>query len=103
MDGVRVFGPTGRDQTYTPQGEPTFRKGAKGGGKGVGALGAGVGRVRFEEVAGAGDGLDAAGRGNALKMSAEVLGPVGAQVVGVVEGLLLQKPASPVPAIHTRK
>ena len=65
MGGVRVFGPTGRDQTYTPQGEPTFRTGggAKGGGKGVGVPGAGVGRVRFEEVAGAGDGLEAAGKG----------------------------------------
>ena len=29
---TRVVGPTGRDQTHTPQGEPTFRKG--GGAKG---------------------------------------------------------------------
>ena len=122
MGGVRGFGPTGRDQTHTPQGEPTFRKGggAKGGGKGVGAPGAGVGRVRFEEVAGAEDGLDAAGTGeaqdpllvgpvlsqrdqplNASKMLAEVLGPVvGAQVVGSVEGLLPQKPPVPVTPTH---
>ena len=100
VGGVRVFGQTGR--------------GAKSGGKGVGAPGAGVGRVRFEGVAGAGDGLDAAGRGgvqdplpvgpvlsqrdqalNALKMSEEVLGPVvGAQVASMVDGLLPQKPAS---------
>ena len=38
MGDMRFFGPTGRDQTCTPQGEPTFRKGggAQGGGKGVG-------------------------------------------------------------------
>ena len=24
MGGVRWFGPTGRDQAYVPQGEPTF-------------------------------------------------------------------------------
>ena len=36
MGGARIIGPTGRDQTYVPRGEPTFRKGggAKGGGKG---------------------------------------------------------------------
>ena len=39
MRGTRVCRPTGRDQTCTPQGEPTFRKGggAKGGRKGAGA------------------------------------------------------------------
>ena len=59
-----VVGPTGRDQTYTPQGEPTFWKGggAKGGGKGAGVPGAGVGRVRFEEGVRAG-GVDSAGQG----------------------------------------
>ena len=46
---VRWFGPTGRDQTYVPQGEPTFRRGggAQGLGRNVGVLGAGVGRVRW--------------------------------------------------------
>ena len=41
MGGVRVSGPTGRDQTYTPQGELTFGEGggAKGGVKGVGFWG----------------------------------------------------------------
>ena len=27
MEEMRVVGPTGRDQTCTPQGEPTFQKG----------------------------------------------------------------------------
>ena len=51
MGGVRWFGPTGRDQTTVPQGEPTFRRsgGAQGRGRNVGVPGAGVGRVRFEE------------------------------------------------------
>ena len=51
MGGVRWFGPTGRDQTYVPQGEPTFQRsgGAQGRGRNVGVLGAGVGRVQFEE------------------------------------------------------
>ena len=55
-------GPTGRDQSYAPQGEPTFRKGAgaKVGGKGggiPGALEAGIGcdlvgfqRLRVDRV-----------------------------------------------------
>ena len=47
MGGMRVVGPTGRDQTYAPQGEPTFRKGggAKGGEKGAGGQGGGEGTV----------------------------------------------------------
>ena len=63
MSGVRIVGPNGRDQTYTPGGDPTFRKGAgvKGGGKGGVVPGAGVGglgpRVRFEEESGTGNGL----------------------------------------------
>ena len=96
---------------------PTRHKESRGG-NGVGVPGAGVAGVRFEEAAGTGDGLDVAGKGglqepfpvgpvlsqrdqalNALKMLAKVLGPVvGAQVVGMVEGLSSQKPASPVPA-----
>ena len=128
LGGMRFVGPTGRDQTYTPQGEPTFRKGGgakgeSGEGKGAGVAGAGVGRVRFEEGAVAGwvGGLDAAGKGgvqdplplgpvltqrdqafNAWKALVEVLGPVvGPQVMGVVEGLLSQKPAFPVLATTT--
>ena len=36
MGGTRIVGPTGRDQSYVPRGEPTYRKGcgSKGGGKG---------------------------------------------------------------------
>ena len=51
MGGLRWFGPTGRDQTYVPQGEPTFRRsgGPQGRGKNVGVPGAGVGGVRLEE------------------------------------------------------
>ena len=93
------FGPTGRDQSYTPQGEPTFRKGAgaKVGGKGggiPGALEAGIGcdlvgfqRLRVDRVV-RGEGVvqDPLPVGpvlsqrdqalGALKMLAEVLGPV---------------------------
>ena len=113
MGGVRWFVPTRRDQTYVPQGEPSFRRGVGGN---VGVLGAGVGRVRFEEgVQGGGVGTaglqgmeeplppgpvlsqrdQALGALNAL---IQVLGPeIGPQVKGLVEGLLPQKPASPVP------
>ena len=34
MGGLRWFGPTGRDQTYVPQGEPTFRRGGGAQGRG---------------------------------------------------------------------
>ena len=81
---------------------------------------AGVGRVRFEE-GGRGGGVKSAGQGGmeeplppgpvlsqrdqdlgAPKALVEVLGPVvGSQVMGLVEGLLPQKPASPVPATPT--
>ena len=60
MGGVRWFGPTGCDQSYVPQGEPTFRRGggAQGRGRNAGIPGAGVGRVRFEEgVPGGGVGV----------------------------------------------
>ena len=51
MGGVRWFGPTGRDQAYVPQGEPTFRKGggAQGLGKNAGVPGAGVGGYDSEK------------------------------------------------------
>ena len=64
MGEMRVVGPTGRDQTYTPQGEPTFRKGggAKGGEEGCWVPRAGVGRVGFEEGDGVGSGVDAVGK-----------------------------------------
>ena len=64
MGGVRWFGPTGRDQAYVPQGEPTFWKGggAQGRGSSAGVPGAGVGRVRFEEGVHGGGG-DSVGQG----------------------------------------
>ena len=45
MGGMRIVGPTGRDQAHVPRGEPTFRKGngAKGNGKAGRDSGAGVG------------------------------------------------------------
>ena len=120
--GAFFFGPTGRDQTYVPQGEPTFRKGggAQGGGKSAGVPGAGVGRVRCEEgVQGGGVDSDEQ-RGvekplppglvpsqgdqafGALKALVLVRGPEkGSQVMGLVEGSLPQKPASPVPTTPT--
>ena len=51
IGGVRWFGPTGRDQSHVPQGEPTFRRGGghQGRGKNVGVPGAGVGGPRLEE------------------------------------------------------
>ena len=62
MGGVRWFGPTGRDQTYVPQGEPTLRRGggAQGRGRNVGVPGAGVGGPRIEEGV-QGGGVGAAG------------------------------------------
>ena len=122
MGGMHWFGPTGRDQTYVPQGEPTFRKGggAQGRGKNAGVPGAGVGLVWFEAgVQGGGVGTavsdcveeplppgrvlsqrdQALGALNAL---IQVLGPEkGSQVKGLVEGLLPQNPASPVPTTPT--
>ena len=57
MGGVRWFGPTGRDQSYVPQGEPTFRRGGgpQGRGKNVGVPGAGGPRLE-EGVQGGGVG-----------------------------------------------
>ena len=86
----------------------------------MGVLGAGVGGVRFEDGV-HGGGVASAGQGGAeeplppgpvlsqrdqalgaLKALLQVLGPEkGSQVMGLVEGLLLQKPASPVPATPT--
>ena len=122
MGGVRWFGPTGRDQSYVPQGEPTFRRGGgpQGRGKNVGVPGAGVGGPRLEEGV-QGGGVVAAGlKGveeplppgrvlsqreqalGALDALIQVLGPeIGPQVEGLVEGLLPQKPASPVPTTPT--
>ena len=62
MGGMRIIGPTGRDQAYVPRGEPTFRKGngAKGNGKAGGDSGAGVGSRFLSEVAG-GSGGEAVG------------------------------------------
>ena len=64
---VTTVGQTGRDQTNSPQGEPTFRKGngIEGGGKGGGIPGAGVGcgnRVRFGGVSESEGGSGGAGR-----------------------------------------
>ena len=109
MGGTRIIGPTGRDQVYVPRGEPTFRKGngAEGGGKGGGDTGAGVGGRFLSEVVGA-NGGEAVGRSggtgpvppgpppfsegsavSALRALVELLEPeVGAQVRGLVEGLL---------------
>ena len=84
-------------------------------GEECGVPGAGVGRVRFEE--GQGGGVDSVGQGGveepsppgpvlsqrdqalgALEALVLVLGPEkGSQVMGLMEGLLPQKPASPVP------
>ena len=116
------FGPTGRDQTFVPQGEPTFRRGggAQGRERNVGVPGAGVGRVRFEEGV-QGGGVEAAGlqgveeplppgrvlshREQALGVLnalIQVLGPeIGPQVKGLVEEILLRKQASPVPTAPT--
>ena len=122
MGGTRIVGPTCRDQAYVPRGEPTFRKGsgAKGSGK-VGAdIGAGVGGRFLSEVSG-GSGGEAVGRSggigpvpsgpppsqrdqavSALRALVELLEPeVGAQVEGLVEGLLPPKPVSPAPATPT--
>ena len=122
MGGTRIIGPTGRDQAYVPRGEPTFRKGngAKGNGKAGGDSGAGVGGRFLSEVAG-GSGGEAVGRSgrtgqvpsgpppsqrdqavSALRALVELLDPeIGAQVRGLVEGLLPPKPASPAPATPT--
>ena len=122
MGGTRIIGPTGRDQVYVPRGEPTFRKGsgAKGSGKGGGDTGAGVGGRFLSEVVG-GNGGEAVGRSggtgqvppvpppsqrdqavSALRALVGLLDPaVGAQVRGLVEGLLPPKPASPAPATPT--
>ena len=122
MGGVHWFGPTGRDQAYVPQGEPTSWKGggAQGRGKNANVPGAGVGRVRFEEGV-RGGGVGAVGLGGleeplppglvlsqrdqafgALQALVQVLWPEkGSQVMGLVEGLLLQKQASPVPTTPT--
>ena len=113
---------TGRDQSYVPQGEPTFRRGggAQGRERNAGIPGAGVGRVRFEEEV-QGGGVGAAGfQGvedplppgrvlsqreqalGALNTLIQVLGPeIGPQVEELVEGLLPQKPASPIPTTRT--
>ena len=122
MGGTRIVGPTGRDQAYVPRGEPTFRKGggSKGGGKGEVDTGAGVGGKFLPEVGG-GSGGEAVGRGggmgqvpagpppshreqavSALQALIGLLEPaVGAQVRGLVEGLLPPKPASPAPVTPT--
>ena len=122
MGGTRIVGPTGRDQSYVPRGEPTYRKGggSKGGGKGGVDTGAGVGG-KFLSEAGGGSGGEAAGRGggigpvppgpvlsqrdqavSALQALVGLLDPaVGAQVRGLVEGLLPPKPVSPAPATPT--
>ena len=114
--------PTGRDQSYVPQGEPTFRRGGgpRGREKNVGVPGAGIGGSRLEEGV-QGGGVVAAGlKGveeplppgrvlsqreqalGALDALIQVLGPeIGPQVRGLVEGLLPQKPASPVPTTPT--
>ena len=121
MGGVRWFGP-GRDQTYVPQGEPTFRRGggAQGRERNVGIPGAGVGRVRFEEGV-QGGGVGTAGSegveepllpGRVLPQRDQALGALsaliqvlgsekGSQVKGLVGELLPQKPASPVPTTPT--
>ena len=123
MRGVRWFGPTGRDQTYVPQGEPTFRKGggAQGRGKNAGVPGAGVGNFRSEEgVQGGGVGAVGQGGGGGTVASwscslaegsgswcSEGVGSgsrapeKGSQVAGLVEVLLPQKPATPVPTTPT--
>ena len=113
------LGPTGRDQSYVPRGEPTYRKGG-GGGKGGVDTGAGVGGKFLSEV-GSGSGGEAASRGggigpvppgpvlsqrdqavSALQTLVGLLEPaVGAQVRGLVEGLLPPKPVSPAPATPT--
>ena len=109
MGGMKIIGPTGRDQVYVPRGEPTFRKGngAQGSGKGGGDTGAGVGGSFLSEVVG-GNGGEAVGRSggigpvppgpvlsqrdqpvSALRALVGLLDPVvGAQVRGLVEGLL---------------
>ena len=116
MGGMRFFGPTGRDQTYVPQGEPTSRQGggAQGGERSAGVPGAGVGRVQgggvesdeqggVEEPLPPGSVLSQRDQAlGALKALVLVLGPEkGSQVMGLVEGLLPQEPASPVPATPT--
>ena len=123
MGGTRIVGPTGRDQSYVPRGEPTFRKGggSKGGGKGAVDTGAGVGGKFLPEVGG-GSGGEAVGRGggmgqvpsgpppshreqalSALQALIGLLEPaVGAQVRGLVEGLLPPKPVSPVDEVEGR-
>ena len=105
-----------------PRGEPTFRKGggSKGGGKGGVDTGAGVGGKFLSEVGG-GSGGEAVGRGggigqvpsgpppshrdqalSALQALVGLLEPaIGAQVRGLVEGLLPPKPASPAPVTPT--
>ena len=122
MGGTRIVGPTGRDQSYVPRGEPTYRKGggSKGGGKGGVDTGAGVGG-KFLPEAGGGSAGEAASRGggigpvssgpvlsqrdqavSALQALVGLLDPaVGAQVRGLVEGLLPPKPVSPAPATPT--
>ena len=122
MGGTRIIGPTGRDQAYVPRGEPTFRRGngAKGNGKVGVDTGAGVGGRFLSEVSG-GSGGEAVGRSggtgqvpsgpppsqreqavSALRALVELLEPeVGAQVRGLVEGLLPPKPVSPAPATPT--
>ena len=123
MGGTRIIVPTGRDQAYVPRGEPTFRKGhgAKGDGKAGVDTGAGVGGRFLSDVAG-GSGGEAVGRSggtgqvpsgpplpsqrdqavSAFRALVELLEPeVGAQVRGLVEGLLPPKPVSPAPAAPT--
>ena len=114
VGGMRFFGPTGRDQTYVPQGEHAFLKGggAQGGGKSAGVPGAGVGRVRFEEgVQGGGVDSDEQGGveeplplGPDLSQRDQALGALKALVLvlGMEKGsLTAQKPASPVPTTPT--
>ena len=121
MGGLLWIGQTGRDQSYVPQGEPTFRRGGgPQGRKNVGVPGAGVGGPRFEEGVQGGGGVAAGPKGveeplppgrvlsqreqalGALDALIQVLGlEAGPQVRGVVEGILPQKPASPVPTTPT--
>ena len=117
MGGTRIIGPTGRDQAYVPRGEPTFRKGNGATGNGRASVDTG----RFSSEVAGGSGGEAVGRNggtgqvpsgpppsqrdqavSAQRALVDLLDPeVGAQVKGLVEGLLPPKPASPAPAIPT--